>query len=75
MRKLPCLILLILAISIAACQKAPETLNDIAEQKGIEDAAVNSVGSDINNVDSIDNDLNADDLSDLDSGLSDIESI
>ena len=39
------------------------------------DAAVDSVGKDLNSVDIVEKDLGTDELSDLDSGLSDIQNI
>lgn len=39
------------------------------------DAAVDAVGNDLNSVDSVEKDLGIDELSDLDSGLSDIQNI
>jgi len=78
MKKVMFALFLLIIISLTACQ-APK--KDVVEkesgaiQKPVEDAAVNSVGSGINNVDSVDNDLNSDELSGIDSGLTDIENI
>ena len=78
MRKLKCLFLMLMLLSVVACQKAkPAEVMDLPEQKtdAAKDAAVDSVGTDIDNVDTVDDDLNTDDLGELDSGLADIESI
>ncbi len=79
MKKLKCLFLMLMLLTIVACQKASKTevISDLTEQKTepVKDAAVDSVGTGISNVDTVDNDLNTDDLGELDSGLADIESI
>ena len=69
---------MLLVISLTACQAPKKDVAGTetgAMAKPVEDAAVNSIGNDIDNVDRVDNELNTDDLSDLDSGLTDIENI
>ena len=39
------------------------------------DAAVDAVGNDLNSIDSVEKDLDTDELSDLDSGLADVQNI
>ena len=89
MRKLLLSIFIVMIISIAACQQAvkketekadamkkaeaPATTAPRVQTSG--DAAVDSVGNDLNNVDSVEKDLNTDDLINLDSGLSDVQNI
>ena len=78
-------IFIIMLIFIAACRQAPQQdvmeKKDTMEKEAMEkppttgDAAVDAVGSDLNNVNNVEKDLSADELSDLDSGLSDIENI
>lgn len=80
MGKLLSFILIFFVISIIACQPAKEKVMEkkqvtIEKPAATGDAAVDAVGKDINNVDSIDKDLSADQLSNLDSGLSDVEKI
>ena len=76
MGKLKCLFLMLMLLSVVACQKGKTTgVNDLAPQNTSEDAAVNSVGNDITNADSVEKDLSADNLNDLDSGLTDVENI
>lgn len=78
MKKTVLVVFMLLVVFITACQapkKDTAVTKPAAVEKPVEDAAVNSVGAGINNVDSVENDLNADELSDLDSGLSDIENI
>ncbi len=77
MKKTVLVVFMLLVVFITACQ-APKKDTAVTKPVAVtpvEDAAVNSVGAGINNVDSVENDLNADELSDLDSGLSDIENI
>ncbi|MDP3765472.1 MAG: hypothetical protein Q8R04_03085 [Nanoarchaeota archaeon] len=94
MKKVLLLILVLMIISLAACQQqakepAMEKKTDVMEKKDgamqkapeapkVEttgDAAVDAVGNDLNNVDSVDKDLDPDQLSDLDSGLADVQNI
>ena len=78
MGKLKCLFLMLMLLSVVACQKAKTGVVDDSDQQKTntgEDATVKSVGADINNADSVDKDLSADNLSDLDSGLADVENI
>ena len=67
-----------LLVSAVACKKSVKqdviSKND-AMQKTTTDPAVDSVGKDLNNVDAVDKDLSDDQLSDVDSGLSDVENI
>lgn len=71
------LVLIILVVSLAACKPAAQApAKDVMDKPAATgDAAVDAVGNDINNVNSVEKDLNADELSDLDSGLSDVENI
>ena len=80
MRKILLSIFILTLVFIIACQQAAKkeagtaaTSTPKVETPG--DAAVDSVGNDLNNVDSVEKDLNADDLSNLDSGLNDTQSI
>ena len=71
------LVLIILVVSVAACKPAAKApAGDVMEKPAAtSDAAVDAVGNDLNNVDSVEKDLSTNDLSDLDSGLSDVENI
>ena len=77
----------LILISLTACKKSVE--KGVMEKKGEEmtkttetpkiettgEKAVDSVGNDLNDVNSVEKDLSTDELSDLDSGLSDVENI
>ena len=79
MKKILFSVLIIALLFVVACQKAGTEAvgNKLPVEKATTttDAAVDSVGKDINNVDSVDKDLNSDDLSQLDSGLNDVQNI
>jgi hypothetical protein len=90
MKKILFLVLVFMLISIVACKKAVEKETTGAmEEKGeamtkttetpkVEktgDKAVDAVGNNLNDVNSVEKDLSTDELSDLDSGLSDVQNI
>lgn len=79
MKKILLSIFILLIISIVACQKAVQKeVEKAPEAPKVEttgEAAVDAVGNDLNNVNSIEKDLSDDELSDLDSGLTDIQNI
>lgn len=78
MKKVILILFMLLVVFITACQapkKDAAAAKPAAVETPVQDAAVNSVGAGINNVDSVESDLNVDELSGLDSGLSDIENI
>ena len=65
--------ILILSLLLAACRQPQKTQAPAIETTG--DAAVDTVGKDLNNVDGIEKDLSTEDLNDLDAGLADVENI
>lgn len=76
--------LIFAVILIAACNQAkkqeqvtqrPESPATATPEATTGNAAVDSVGQDISNVDSIEKDLNTDQLDDIDAGLEDIQNI
>lgn len=78
------LLSILIIIFIVACKPAAQVPSkDVMEKKtdamgkpaATGDAAVDAVGNDLNNVDSVEKDLSTNELSDLDSGLSDVENI
>ena len=85
MRKVMLFVFILLVISIVACQQAAKkeakivttttttTPAPAVEQTG--DAAVDAVGKDLNNTDSVEKDLGTDQLTDLESGLGDVQNI
>lgn len=85
MNKIALSVFILLIISLAACQQAvkkeagadsmkkTEATAPKAEATG--NAAVDGIGNDINGVDAVDKDLNSNQLSDLGSGLADIQNI
>lgn len=85
MNKILLSVFILLLISVAACQQAAK--EPVMEKKGdvmqkpepptvaTGDAAVDAVGKDLNVVDTVEKDLSVDELSDLDSGLADIQNI
>ena len=84
MKKILLSIFIFVLIFITACQQAAkepvmEKKVDIMQKTeapaATGDAAVYAVGNDLNSVDAVEKDLNAENLSDLDSGLSDIQDI
>ena len=85
MKKIIFLILVLVLISISACQQAAkETVMEKKEgvmektEPKVEatgNAAVDAVGNDINNVNNVEKDLSTDELGDLDAGLSDVQNI
>jgi len=78
MKKIAILFFILLVVFITACQASKKDMpatKPAAVEAPVEDAAVNSVGTGINNVDGVESDLNVDELSDIDSGLTDIENI
>ena len=85
MKKILLSMLVLIIISVAACQQAAkepvmEKKSDVMEKApatitATGDTAVDAVGNGLNNVDSVDEDLSADELSDLDAGLADVQNI
>ena len=84
MKKILLSILVLLIISIVACQPAKQEVMEKKEQAMEKEApkvettgesVVDAVGNDLNNVDDVDKDLSTDELSDLDSGLADVQNI
>ncbi len=83
MKKTLMLIFILLVVSVAACKQAAEqgvpgqktTESPLSPPAVTEDKAVSSVGSDIGSIEDIEKDLGTGDLSDLDSGLNDIQNI
>ena len=84
MKKILISILILLIISIVACQPAKQEVMEKKEQamekevpkvEATGEAAVDAVGNDLTNVDKVDKDLSTDELSDLDSGLSEVQNI
>lgn len=77
--------LIFAVIFIAACNpqakkqeqvtQRPESPATATPEATTGNAAVDSVGQDISNVDSIEKDLNTDQLDDIDAGLEDIQNI
>lgn len=80
-------ILILLVISIIACQPAKKEVMEKEEEAMAKEtpqvetppatgeAVVDAVGNDLNNINNVEKDLSSDELSDLDSGLSDVENI
>jgi len=79
-------IFFLLIISLAACQRAKDVMEkktDVTDKQedamekssATEDAAVDSVGNDLTNVDSVEKDLDTESLNDIDSGLDDVQNI
>ncbi len=80
MKKFILPILAIILIIAVACQQSQNKSiagaeGSMKKATGTNDATVDSVGRDINSLDSANNDLSADNLSDVDSGLSDVQNI
>ena len=86
MRKLLLSIFILLFISAVACQQAVKKETAPADVMGKAEtavpqagttgnAAVDAVGNDLNTVNAEEKDLGTEDLSDLDSGLSDVQNI
>ena len=85
MKKIFLFILVLMVISIIGCQQAvkKEVMEKKEEAKVTEtpkvdttvEAVVDAVGSDLNDVNNVEKDLSDDELSDLDSGLADIQNI
>lgn len=73
--------LVILIISIAACQQAVKKSAGEKNDAAIENknaggyAEAEQVGKELSNVDSVEKDLSADEFGDLDAGLSDAQNI
>lgn len=83
--------LILLIISIVACQPAKQEVMEKKEQameKEVQamekevpkaettgEAVVDAVGNDLTNVNNVEKDLSADELGDLDSGLADVQNI
>lgn len=70
----------LIMIFILACQqgvKKEGAMNKAETPKVVStgEAAVDAVGNDLNSVDSVEKDLNVDNLSDVDSGLTDVQNI
>lgn len=69
-------ILVIFLVFLIACKQATkQQIMPKTDMPATGDAAVDSVGQDISNVDNIEKDLNTDQLGDLDAGLQDIQDI
>lgn len=88
MRRILLSVLILLVISISACQQAAkepvmEKKEDAMQKEAPKaetapatgEAAVDAVGSGLTNVDSVEKDLSSDDLSDVDAGLADVQNI
>ena len=82
MKKLLLPMIIILIISLAACQQAKEPVmekkTDVMEKTpitGTGEAVVDAVGNDLTNVDTVEKDLSTDELSDLDSGFENVQNI
>lgn len=85
MNKIILSIFILLLVSAAGCQQAVKKEAGADSMKKIEvpapkteatgNAAVDSIENDISSVDTVDKDLNPNQLSDLDSGLADIQNI
>lgn len=78
MKIIPLVVLVFLLVFIAACQQ-PKIVEKPAAEKPVSattgEAAVDAVSSGISNVDSVERDLSSDELSDVDSGLADVQGI
>ena len=72
--KIMLVVLSIFLMFLIACQQAAKT-ETAATVPTAGDAAVDSIGSGLNNTDNVAKDLNTDDLSSLDSSLSDMQNI
>ncbi|MBS3096493.1 hypothetical protein J4480_03570 [Candidatus Woesearchaeota archaeon] len=85
MKKILLSMLVLIIISVAACQQAAkepvmEKKPDVMEKApatitATGDTAVDAVGNGLNNVDSVEKDLSTDGLSGLDAGLDDVQKI
>ena len=87
MKKILLSIFILLVISIVACQQtAKETVmekKEVVTEQVLEvpqtettgEAVVDAVGNDLTNVNDVEKDLSTDELSDLDSGLTDVQNI
>ncbi|MBI2659419.1 hypothetical protein HYX05_04970 [Candidatus Woesearchaeota archaeon] len=84
MKKILLSMLVLMIVSVAACQQAakepvmdkePDVMVKAPATATTGDAAVDAVGNDLTNVDSVDKELSADELSDLDAGLADVQNI
>ena len=78
MKKLSSSIFILTVILIVACQQTVK--KEVMEKKEAKvettgEAVIDGVGSDLNNVNSIEKDLSTEDISDIESGLSDIQNI
>lgn len=77
--KILMMIFLMFVIFLVACKQT--TKQQTIQKTGVPavgatgDAAVDTVGKDLNNVDNIEKDLNTDQLTDMDAGLQDIQKI
>lgn len=73
-------ILILMAVSIVACQQAvkKEVIEKMPEAPKLDatrEAAVDSVGKDLDNVNNVEKDLSTEELSDLDAELADMQNI
>ena len=85
MKRILLFIFVLMVISIIGCQQAvkKEVMEKkeggkVAETPKVDttgEAVVDAVGSDLNDVNNVEKDLSDDELSDLDSGLADIQNI
>lgn len=66
----------VLLLSLIACQKQPEKLQDtVPTDTATGDATVDSVGNQLTAADSDSEDLDPNSIGDIDSGLADVENI
>lgn len=85
MNKIALSVFILLIVSAAGCQQAvkkeagadsmKKTEVSVPKTEAAGNAAVDAIGNDISSVDTVDKDLNPNQLSDLDSGLADIQNI
>lgn len=73
-------ILILMVISIVACQQAvkkevTEKMPEAPKLDATGEATVDSVGKDLDNVNNVEKDLSTEELSDLDAGLADMQNI
>lgn len=76
MKKILFSILMLIIISIIACQPVKKEVKvEVPKVETTDDATTDSFGSDMGNVDSEDKELSSNELEGIDSGFSDIENI
>ena len=74
-KKIMLVILSIFLMFLIACQQAAKTGTATTTTPTTGDAAVDSVGNNLNSTDNVAKDLGTDDLGSLDSSLSDVQNI